>query len=129
MHNHIFRKIDAARLCEQELGLSPGTIAALDADDDGMVDGEPVLYNTSKLQDLQGSPETGVVYFGDLVVESYNTASCDAVFQTDTATFKCVASDGYQITGSVFPCMIWKTISVFNNINAHFYGWKFTYTV
>lgn len=130
MHNHIFRKIDAARLCEQKLGLAAGTIVSVDADNDGMVDGELVVLHKDDITYLKDNPETGTVYFGDLVIQGFGSASSIIQLQTNTAdtVFIDAPSDIYAV-GSIIPCVIFDNIAQFEAISAHFYGWKFTYTV
>lgn len=128
MHNHIFRKIDAARLCEQELGLAPGTIVSVDADNDGMVDGELVILHTDDLSTF--SAEGGTVYFGDLVIQGWKSGASKIQFEASAIiTVDIDSESGYNPVGSILPCVIFDNVTQFGSVNAHFYGWKFTYTV
>ena len=128
MHNHIFRKIDAARLCENVLGLAPGTIVSVDADNDGMVDGELVILHSDDLSTLQsdGVP-ANTVYFGDFVIQSYNSSTVDFALTIDSVDSLIIKGGSSMLPiGNIIPCVIFDAILEYNGINAHFYGWKFT---
>jgi len=128
MHNHIFRKIDAARLCENVLGLAPGTIVSVDADNDGMVDGELVILHSDDLSTLQsGGVPANTVYFGDFVIQSYNVGSVEFVTKVNSISSAFISSATSMLPiGNVLPCVTFDTVNEYTDINAHFYGWKFT---
>ena len=127
MHNHTFRKIDAARLCETALGLSAGSIVSIDADNDGQVDGTVVIMHTADLTDLAGDPaDADYVYFGDFVIEGYDSSSVAVRFHVDgIITLAISQGSGLLPIGNILPCIIWDEIVGFSGISAHFYGWKF----
>lgn len=111
---------DARYLCAKNLGIDVNT----------MSDGELVILHTADLQKLQAFPETGVVYFGDFVVESYGSESVVLITQAGgNTTLTVTGLDGLVLSGNIFPCVIWTSLANFSSCNAHFYGWKFTYTV
>lgn len=131
MHNHIFRKIDAARLCEQKLGLAAGTIVSVDADNDGMVDGELVLLHSDDIATLQsGGVPADTVYFGDLVIQGFKSGTSAILLRANSVnTVSVDGTDAYEAVGSILPCVIFDNVTQFDTISAHFYGWKFTYSV
>ena len=128
MHNHIFRKIDAARLCEQKLGLAAGTIVSVDADNDGMVDGEIVLLHSGDLSTLQsGGVPANTVYFGDFVIQSYDSSTVDFALTIDSVDSLLIkAGSSLLPIGNNYPCVVFDSITSYDGVNAHFYGWKFT---
>lgn len=127
MHNHTFRKIDAARLCETALGLSAGSIVSIDADNDGQVDGTVVIMHTDDFGDLAGDPaDADYVYFGDFVIEGYDSSSVTVRFNVDgIITLAIDQGSGLLPIGNILPCIIWDEVKLFSGISAHFYGWKF----
>lgn len=128
MHNHIFRKIDAARLCEQKLGLAAGTIVSVDADNDGMVDGEIVLLHSDDLSTLQsGGVPADTVYFGDFVIQGYDGEVVKLITSVNSVdSVGIYREESFLPIGNIIPCVIFDAISEYTGINAHFYGWKFT---
>jgi len=129
MHNHIFRKIDAARLCEQKLGLAAGTIVSVDADNDGMVDGELVILHSDDLATLQsGGVASDTVYFGDLIIEGYEASG--VVIQTDAGGARSCNinySSSKLPVGNQINCLMFDNVADYAGASAHFYGWKFSY--
>lgn len=130
MHNHIFRKIDAARLCEQKLGLAAGTIVSVDADNDGMVDGELVILHSDDIATLKddGVP-ADTVYFGDLIIEGYDASG--VVIQTEVNGGRSCNIDFNSSklpVGNKVNCLMFDSVVAYTGASAHFYGWKFTYT-
>ena len=111
-------KHDARYLCAKELGVDVGT----------MDDGELVILHTDDLTDF--SFQSGTVYFGDLVIEAFKSG--DSVIQLQANSVNTVFIDGAngnEAVGSIIPCVIFNNVTGFDRLSAHFYGWKFTYTV
>lgn len=129
MHNHIFRKIDAARLCEQKLGLAAGTIVSVDADNDGMVDGELVILHSDDIATLKddGVP-ADTVYFGDLIIEGYDASA--GFIRTEIGGARSCNID-YSSSklpvGNQVNCLMFDNVAGYSGASAHFYGWKFSY--
>ena len=129
MHNHIFRKIDAARLCEQKLGLAAGTIVSVDADNDGMVDGELVILHSNDIATLKddGVP-ADTVYFGDLIIEGYDAST--VMIRTEIGGARSCNIDYVSSklpVGNQVNCLMFDNVVGYSGTSAHFYGWKFSY--
>ncbi len=129
MHNHIFRKIDAARLCEQKLGLAAGTIVSVDADNDGMVDGELVILHSDDIATLKddGVP-ADTVYFGDLIIEGYDASA--VVIQTEIGGARSCdinANSSKLPVGNQINCLMFDNVVGYEDASARFIGWKFSY--
>lgn len=131
MHNHIFRKIDAARLCEQKLGLASGTIVSVDADNDGMVDGELVLLHSDDIDTLRsGGVAADTVYFGDLIIEGYDASGVIIRTEVNGARSCDIDYNSPKLpVGNQVNCLMFDNVAAYTGASAHFYGWKFTYTV
>lgn len=119
MHNHIFRLVDAAAIVEQKTGQ---TIADIDADS------EPVILMSADLADLKDNGvAANTVYFGDFVIQSYNAGSVEFGTKVNSVTSASISVlNTWLPIGNVLPCVTFDTINEYTDINAHFYGWKFT---
>lgn len=119
MHNHIFRLVDAAAIVEQKTGQ---TIADIDGDS------EPVILMSADIADLEanGVP-ANTVYFGDFVIQAYDSGSVEFSTRVNTASSAFISSATSMLPiGNVLPCVTFDTVNKYTGINAHFYGWKFT---
>lgn len=129
MHNHIFRKIDAARLCEQKLGLAAGTIVSVDADNDGMVDGELVILRSDDIATLKddGVP-ADTVYFGDLIIEGYDKTAVVIRTEIGAARSCDINNNSSKLpVGNQINCLMFDNVADYAGASAHFIGWKFSY--
>ena len=123
MHNHTFRLIDVASIVEAKTGK---TIA--DGDADGRYDAEVVLLHDADIADLEvkGVP-ANTVYFGDFVIEGYETTSVAIITQVNgVASLFISAGDELRPIGNLQPCVMFDNVNTYTSITAHFYGWKIT---
>lgn len=123
MHNHTFRLIDVATIVEAKTGK---TIA--DGDADGRYDAEVVILHNADIIDLlnNGVP-ANTVYFGDFVIEGYETTGGALITQVNgVASLLISAGDELRPIGNLQPCVMFDNVNTYTNITAHFYGWKIT---
>ncbi len=114
-------KHDARYLCAKELGVDVGT----------MDDGELVILHSDDLSTLQsdGVPDD-TVYFGDLIIEGYDASAVVILTEIDEA-WSCYInySSSKLPVGNQINCLMFDKVVEYSGASAHFYGWKFTYSV
>jgi len=123
MHNHTFRLQDIAPIVEQKTGK---TIA--DGDLDGRYDAEVVILHDADLADLESKGvDANTVYFGDLVINSYDSGAISLRFQLNGLdSLKIIASLPSLPVGNIQPCVMFDEITDYVGSFCTFYGWKIT---
>ena len=118
MHRHNVTKEDARKLVQAETGI------AFPFD-------EIVVIHPGDFYDMIGGVNEGIVYYGDIVVQSYLPFATSATLQLiksglNKTTLEIPATLEQNPTGSVIPNVMWDIVQDWQSCNIHFYGWKFT---
>ena len=123
MHNHTFRLIDVASIVEAKTGK---TIA--DGDADGRYDAEVVILHNADIIDLvnNGVP-ANTVYFGDLIIHSYDSNSVALRLNVNSVrTVEVNASNGLLPIGNHYPYIMFDDVVEKDGCFLSFYGWQIT---